>query len=110
MGFMIATYGFTSTVTAKPGLGDQLVQVLLSALDDGNPASTEYCVTFLISQSAANPDLIHVTEGWTSEEDHHRVFAGPAAQAIVARTQELAADATPYTDFVPRGGKTVLGV
>jgi quinol monooxygenase YgiN len=105
---MIATYGFTSTLTAKPGQGDQLVQVLLSALAAGNPGSTEYCVTFLISQSAANPDLIHVAEGWTSEEDHHRVFAGPAAQAIVARIQELVADSTPYTDFVPRGGKAVL--
>ncbi|MFI5731873.1 putative quinol monooxygenase [Kribbella sp. NPDC051587] len=105
---MIATYGFTATITAKPGQGDQLVQVLLSALDAGNPGSTEYCVTFLISQSAANPDLIHVAEGWTSEADHHRVFAGPAAQAIVARIQELVADSTPYTDFVPRGGKAVL--
>ncbi|WP_405061240.1 antibiotic biosynthesis monooxygenase [Kribbella sp. NBC_01505] len=104
----IANYGFTSTVTARPGLGDELVKVLLGALEEGYPASTEYCVTFLISQSAANPDLIHVAEGWTSEEDHHRVFAGPAAQAIVARTQALAADATPYTDFVPRGGKADL--
>ncbi|TDD60080.1 antibiotic biosynthesis monooxygenase [Kribbella antibiotica] len=100
-----ANYGFTSTLTAQAGRGDELVKVLLSALEAGNPGSSEYCVTFLISQSAANPDLIHVAEGWTSEDDHHRIFAGPAAQAIVARTQELVADATPYTDFVPRGGK-----
>ncbi|GAA0621139.1 antibiotic biosynthesis monooxygenase [Kribbella sandramycini] len=105
---MTAGYGFTSTVTAQPGKGDDLVALLRTALDPGNPGSSEYCLLFLISQSAANPDVVFVAEGWTSEADHHRIFATPAAQAIVAATQQLAADATPYTDFVPRAAKSTL--
>lgn len=96
-------YGFSATMTAKPGLGDRLAAVLLTAVDDGNPASSECCVAYLVSRSAANPDLLYVAEGWTSEADHHRIFAAPAAQAIVSAVQDLVADSTPYTDFVPVG-------
>lgn len=105
---MTAGYGFTSTVTARPGQGERLTRALLTALDDGNPASSEHCVVFLVSRSAANPDVVHVTEGWTSEEAHDRVFAGPAARAIVSRLEDLVADQSPYTDFVPVGGKAVF--
>lgn len=104
---MNVTYGFQATMTAKPAMGNQLVDVLLSALKPGNPASTEYCVVYLVSRSAADPDVVHVTEGWTTEEDHHRVFAGDAAQAIVAQVQELLSDSTG-TDYTPVGGKAVL--
>ncbi|MFI7063257.1 putative quinol monooxygenase [Kribbella sp. NPDC050124] len=105
---MVVGYGFNATVTAKPGLGERLTNVLLTALDEGNPAASDSCVVYLVCRSASDPDVVHVTEGWTTEEDHHRVFAGPAAQAIVARVQELAADGSPYTDFVPVGGKAAF--
>jgi quinol monooxygenase YgiN len=104
---MNVTYGFQATMTAKPAMGNQLVDVLLSALEPGNPASTEYCVVYLVSRSTADPDVVHVTEGWTTEDDHHRIFAGPAAQAIVAQVQELLSDSTG-TDYTPVGGKAVL--
>jgi hypothetical protein len=51
---------------------------------------------------------VHVAEGWTTEDDHHRVFAGAAAQAVVARVQALVSTSSPYTDFVPVGGKSTL--
>jgi quinol monooxygenase YgiN len=81
---MKANYGFTCKMTAKPGMGDQLVKLLLTGLDEGNPGSTEWCVVYLMSRSASNPDVVTVQEGWTTEEDHHRIFGGAAAQAIVA--------------------------
>ncbi|MEU3854029.1 antibiotic biosynthesis monooxygenase [Streptomyces sp. NPDC029554] len=105
---MIANYGFQATVTARPGMGDRLVDLLLTALNDGGPGTSEHCVVYLVSRSESNPDVVHVTEGWTSEEDHHRVFAGEAAQAIVARIDGLLAGESAYTDYVPVRGKAAF--
>ena len=87
---MIVNYGFNATLTARPGMGDQLVDLLLTGLNEGSPGASEHCVVYLVSRSASDPDVVHVTEGWTSEEDHHRIFAGEAAQAIVAQIDAAA--------------------
>ncbi|MFJ9896624.1 putative quinol monooxygenase [Streptomyces sp. NPDC091280] len=105
---MLAHYGFTATLTARPGVGDQLVDLLLTGLDEGSPGASEHCVVYLVSRSASDPDLIHVTEGWTSEADHHRIFAGEAAQAIVARIAGLLAEEPRYTDHIPVLGKAAF--
>lgn len=102
------TYGFSATMTAQPGRGDELALLVLSGLDAGNPASSEFCLVYLVSRSAADPDVIHLIEGWTSEEDHHRLFAGEAAQALVAKFGELLAGDSVYGDLVPVGGKALL--
>ena len=105
---MIATYGFHATLTARPGMGDRLVELLLTGLDEGGPAASEHCVVYLVSRSASAPDLVHITEGWTSEEDHHRVFAGAAAQAVVAGIDGLLAEEFQYSDFIPVHGRTAF--
>ncbi|GAA3982311.1 antibiotic biosynthesis monooxygenase [Streptomyces sp. NBC_01352] len=105
---MIATFGFNATLTARPGMGDRLVDLLLTGLNEGSPGADEHCVVYLVSRSASDPDVIHVTEGWTSEEDHHRIFAGEAAQAIVAQIGGLLARESEYTDYVPVCGKAAF--
>ena len=102
---MNANYGFTCKMTAKPGMGDQLVKLLLTGLDEGNPGSTKWCVVYLVSRSASNPDVVTVQEGWTTEEDHHRIFGGAAAQAIVAQFADILADEPTYDDFIAVDGK-----
>ncbi|MFE4415333.1 putative quinol monooxygenase [Streptomyces sp. NPDC056821] len=105
---MIATYGFNATLTARPGMGDGLVDLLLTGLNEGSPGASEHCVVYLVSRSASDPDVVHVTEGWTSEEDHHRLFAGEAAQALVAQIGGLLAKEPEYTDYVPVRGKAAF--
>jgi quinol monooxygenase YgiN len=105
---MIAGYGFGATLTARPGRGDQLVDLLLTGLDEGSPGASEHCLVYLVSRSASDSDVVHVTEGWTSEEDHHRVFAGEAAQSIVAQIAPLLAKDSEYTDHVPVRGRSAL--
>ena len=104
---MTPTYGFSATLTARPGRGDDLIGLLLTGLADGNPGTSEFCLVYLVSRSATDPDVAHVIEGWTSEADHHRIFAGEAAQAIVAQLGTLLAKDAEYTDLVPVGGKAV---
>ncbi|MEU9747001.1 putative quinol monooxygenase [Streptomyces niveus] len=105
---MNVTYGFNATLTARPGMGDRLVDLLLTGLDEGSPGASEHCVVYLVSRSASDPDVVHVTEGWTSEEDHHRLFAGEAARRIVARVDGLLAGESAYTDYVPVRGKAAF--
>lgn len=102
---MNVTYGFNSTMTAKPGMGEDLIALLSSGLTPGNPGSSEFCIVYLVARSASNPDVVHITEGWTSEEDHHRLFASDEAQALVAQFADLLAEDAVYTDYVPVTGK-----
>jgi len=105
---MIANYGFNAVLTAKSGMGDRLVDLLLTGLHEGSPGASEHCVVYLVSRSTSDPDVVHITEGWTSEEDHHRIFAGEAAQAIVAQVEGLLAKESEYTDYVPVCGKAAF--
>jgi quinol monooxygenase YgiN len=105
---MIANYGFSATLTARPGMGDRLVDLLLTGLNEGSPGASEHCVVYLVSRSVSDPDVVHVTEGWTSEDDHHRIFAGEAAKALVAQIDPLLAKEPEYTDYVPVRGKAAF--
>ena len=107
---MNVTYGFHATITAQPDKGNELLEFLLevAAGTVPGPATAEDCVLFLVGQSATDPDTVFVTEGWTTEEAHEKFVATDAAQAVVARTQELAADAQ-YQDEVAAGGKFPAG-
>ncbi|GGO79253.1 putative quinol monooxygenase [Nonomuraea cavernae] len=105
---MIVNYGFNATLTAKPGMGDRLVDLLLTGLNEGSPGASEHCIVYLVSRSVSDPDVVHVIEGWSSAEDHHRIFAGEAAQAIVAQIDVLLAKESEYTDYVPVRGKAAF--
>jgi quinol monooxygenase YgiN len=94
-------YGFHATMTALPGKGDELVDLLLRA-----PALPHKdCLVFLVGRSASDPDVVHVTEGWSSEQAHREFFATAPARETVARTQALLAGEAGWDDQIPLGGK-----
>ncbi|MEV0564857.1 antibiotic biosynthesis monooxygenase [Dactylosporangium sp. NPDC050588] len=101
---MTIDHGFHATMTAQPGRGDELVNLLLDAPSLDN----DDCVVFLVGRSAGNPDVVHVTEGWTTPEAHSRFFATAQAQDLVAKLQPLLAGESQYTDEVPVGGKAAI--
>lgn len=101
---MTITYGFHATMTARPGKGDELVEILLASAS----LTDEGCAVFLVGRSAADPDVVHVTEGWTDEETHHRFFATDVAKDGMARIQPLIAGEPEYVDEVPIGGKAAI--
>ncbi|MFG1605188.1 putative quinol monooxygenase [Actinoplanes sp. NPDC049265] len=98
---MNVTHGFHATMTARPGRGDEVIRLLLDAPSLPHPD----CVVFLVGRSAADPDVVHVTEGWTSAGAHSEFFATEPAQALVAALQPLLAGDSRYSDEVPVGGK-----
>ena len=91
-------------MTARPGQGGAVIELLLGA-----PSLAEDdCVVFLVGRSAGDPDVVHVTEGWTSADAHSRFFATAAARELVAGLQPLLAGESQYTDEVPVGGKAAI--
>ena len=99
---MKASYGFRATMTARPGKTDELVDLLLTAT---TAAANDACVLFLVSHSASNRDVVHVTEGWTTQEAHAANFASDRAKAFTARIASLLGGEVQYQDEVPVGGR-----
>ena len=102
---MKATYGFRATMTARPGKGDELVDLLLGPVSGGEPATSEDCVLYLVGRSASNPDVVHVSEGWTTQEAHAENFASAQAKAFIAKIAPLVTGDAQYQDEVPVGGR-----
>jgi quinol monooxygenase YgiN len=100
---MTINHGFHAAMTARPGKGNDLLALLQRAPSLHN----DDCVVFLIGRSASNPDLVFVTEGWTTEEAHGRFFTSDVAKAYTAEFGPLVAD-TAYADEVPLGGKAAI--
>ncbi|HUQ61676.1 putative quinol monooxygenase [Lentzea sp.] len=101
---MSVEHGFHATMTARPGKGDEVIEFLL----DAPSLTNDDCVVFLVGRSAADPDVVHVTEGWTTAEAHSAFFASEEAQALVAKLQTLLAGESTYVDEVPVGGKAAF--
>lgn len=95
-----ATHGFHATMTARPGKADELLEALLS----GAPTRNENCVLFLVSRSASNPNVVHVSEGWTTKEAHAENFGKDESKALMARIEQLVSDGAQYQDEIPVGG------
>ncbi|MEU5549809.1 MULTISPECIES: putative quinol monooxygenase [unclassified Micromonospora] len=101
---MTIDHGFHATMTAQPGMGDEVVALLLDA-----PALTHPdCVVFLVGRSAGDPDVVHLTEGWTSRAAHAEFFTTAPARDLVTRLEPLLAAEATYTDEVPVGGRAAL--
>ncbi len=102
---MSIRHGFHATITAASGKAGDLVALLLAAPSLEN----DDCLVFLVGRSAGNPDLVFVTEGWSSQAAHGAFFASDAAKSFVAQLAPLVAGDSVYVDEVPVGGKAILG-
>jgi quinol monooxygenase YgiN len=54
---------------------------------------------------ASHDEVVHVTEGWTTEEAHAATFASEQAKAFTARIAPLVGGEILYQDEVPVGGR-----
>ena len=102
---MSVDHGFHATLTARPGKGDELVEL---PAERAVPARTRTASSSWSAARPVDPDVVHVTEGWTSEEAHGRFFATEEAQALVAKLGPLLAGESEYVDEVPVGGKAAF--
>jgi quinol monooxygenase YgiN len=78
-------YGYIGSMRTRPGKRDEVIALLLSALD-GLPAVG--CLSYVVSACPTDGDRIWVTEVWESAE-HHR------ASLELAETKAAIAEAMP---------------
>lgn len=101
---MNVAHGFHATMTTRPGQAQAVIDLLAAA-----PAMTHPdCVVFLVGRSASDPDVVHVTEGWTTREAHEAFGATEGARSVIAALQPLLAGESAYADEVPVAGKAAF--
>lgn len=96
--------GRLMTMTAHPGRGDELAAVLLRVARrlHGFPG----CEIYLISQDAADPDTVHVTEVWRDDAGAQAALTAPPAPDGPAPADVLTLLSSPphRTDLTVLGG------
>jgi quinol monooxygenase YgiN len=89
-------YGLHGKLTATPGNGNKLADILLEAAQLVSTAKG--CYLYLVSQDETTPDAVWVTEVWEQKEDHD-------ASLQVAGVKELIAQAMPLLQGRPEKGQ-----
>ena len=97
------SYGMQVRFTAQPGHGDELEAILLEAAA-GTEAEDD-CLLYIVSRSPADPDVVYVTEVWTSREAHDRSLEDEAVRALITRAMPLMAQPPDAQTLAPAGGK-----
>ncbi|WP_268206755.1 putative quinol monooxygenase [Streptomyces shenzhenensis] len=96
--------GRLMTMTAQPGKGGELAAVLLEVAERlrGFPG----CAIYLISQDAADPDTVRVTEVWQDETSARAALATPPRADGPSPADVLALLSSPphRTDLTVLGG------
>lgn len=89
-------YFLHGKLTAKPGEGDNLTQILLQAAQ--KVKSAKGCRLYIINRDSDHADDIWVTEVWDSKEDHDNSLND-------AETKQLILRAIPLLDGTPQKGQ-----
>ena len=79
-------YGYIGTMRTRPGRRDEVVAILLRDVEGLREAG---CDAYIVSVSAEDDDLIHVTEVWASREHHRASLELPATKAAIAEAMPM---------------------
>jgi quinol monooxygenase YgiN len=97
------TYGLLNKLTAKPDARQRVVEILLESGKpfDDNPA----CLLYLVSESTDDPNLVWVTDLWTSQEEHTEALRAPELRPFVEEAMQLLEGMPEQMEIRPVGGK-----
>ena len=98
------TYALLNKLTAKPDQRQQVVDILLESgklLFPDNPA----CHMYMVSEATEDPNVIWVTDLWTSKESHEDALKAPELRPYVEKTMPLLEGMPEQIEIRPVGGK-----
>lgn|SRR5947208_15132285 len=96
-------FGLISKITAHPGRGDALAEVLLDAARQIR-RSVPGCESYVIARAPDDPDAIWVTEVWESREAHAGSLTYDSVKAVIERGRPLIAGFSDRVETIPVGG------
>jgi quinol monooxygenase YgiN len=92
-------YGLIGKMTAKPGERDALIAVLVEGV-----AGMPGCLSYVVANDPADPDLIWITEAWESKDAHAASLTMPSVRAAIAKGRPLIAGMASVAETAPVGG------
>ena len=101
---MTTYFGVHNHFKAQPGRGDALAAILIAAAE--RLRANDACRLYLVSRSPDDPDVIWVTEAWTSKAAHDDSLQGEDVKAAIQRARPLMAD-VGGTELRLVGGKGI---
>jgi quinol monooxygenase YgiN len=96
-------FGLIGKITAHPGQGDALAEVLLDAAREIQ-GSVPGCESYVIARDPDDPDAIWVTEVWESREAHAGSLTYDSVKAVIERGRPLIAGFSDRVETIPVGG------
>jgi quinol monooxygenase YgiN len=96
-------YALINKLTAKPDQRDRVAEILIESgkLFDHNAA----CIFSIVSESAHDPNVLWVTDLWTSREEHETALKQPELRPFIEETLPLLEGVPEQTEIRPVGGK-----
>jgi quinol monooxygenase YgiN len=97
------TYALLNKLTTKPGQRQQVLDILLESgklFDDNSD-----CFQYLVSESTGDPNVIWVTDLWTSQEAHEKALENPELRPFVEKSLPLLEGMPEQIEIRPVGGK-----
>jgi quinol monooxygenase YgiN len=99
---VIGMYGMINKITAKPGDGNALQQLLLDGSRD-----MAGCVSYVVSADMADSNVLWITEVWQSEADHKASLDLPAVRSAIGKAMPMIAKFDSVAKLRPIGGKGI---
>lgn len=80
------SYGLYGKLVTKPGMRDAVTQILLRGVDELKSVG---CQLYIVNHAADEPEVIWVTEVWSSAESHAASLQLPSVQAAIGEAMPL---------------------
>ena len=97
---MSVGFGMQVRMTAKPGSGERLGDLLLQAAEALR--EDPRCLLYVVSRVKGEPDVILITEAWSDREAHDASLRSEAARALIAQAMPLI-DGSEAVEIEPAG-------
>jgi quinol monooxygenase YgiN len=95
-----AMFGMQVRMTARPGRGDRLADLLLQAA--AALADDDRCALYVVSRVTGEPDVILVTEAWSDRAAHDASLETDQARALIAQAMPLI-EGSQAVEITPAG-------
>jgi len=95
-------FGMQAVLTAQPGKGTQLADLMLEA--SKLVSNVSGCEIYIVQRAIADMDKILITEVWTDQAAHQASLTDPAVRELIGRARPLIAG-MEHQLAAPLGGK-----
>ncbi|MCC2978987.1 putative quinol monooxygenase [Sphingomonas sp. IC4-52] len=94
-----AMYGLIGKMRAQRGKRDALIAILMEGI-----AGMPGCLSYVIANDPADPDIIWITEVWASKAAHQASLRLPSVRDAISRGRPLIAAMENIAETTPVGG------